>query len=297
MQRLTQKTTGFAHADWRETRKNDKVSVGYEVDIRRLGVMDKITIAIADDQEMTVEMLSNIVASQDDFVLAGTAGNGEEALDLVRRCKPQILLLDMIMPLVDGKEVMRQLQSDETISPDTKVIVVTAADRRALAEEMFALGALYYIIKPFDSETIIQSIRAALGRELILESSENAGTKENTPGKPLEHRITELMLLLGVPAHLRGYQYLREAVFMVATRPDTRHQMAKIVYGQIAKKHDVSNYTVERAIRHAIEIAWSRGDMDTMDRIFGYTVQASKGRPTNTEYIAAVADYLILATT
>ena len=152
--------------------------------------MDKITIAIADDQEMTVEMLSNIVASQDDFVLAGTAGNGEEALDLVRRCKPQILLLDMIMPLVDGKEVMRQLQSDETISPDTKVIVVTAADRRALAEEMFALGALYYIIKPFDSETIIQSIRAALGRELILESSENAGTKENTPGKPLEHRIT-----------------------------------------------------------------------------------------------------------
>lgn len=140
MQRLTQKTTGFAHADRRETRKNDKVSMGYEVDIRRLGVMDKITIAIADDQEMTVEMLSNIVASQDDFVLAGTAGNGEEALDLVRRCKPQILLLDMIMPLVDGKEVMRQLQSDETISPDTKVIVVTAADRRALAEEMFALG-------------------------------------------------------------------------------------------------------------------------------------------------------------
>ena len=103
MQRLTQKTTGFAHADWRETRKNDKVSVGYEVDIRRLGVMDKITIAIADDQEITVEMLSNIVASQDDFVLAGTAGNGEEALDLVRRCKPQILLLDMIMPLVDGR--------------------------------------------------------------------------------------------------------------------------------------------------------------------------------------------------
>lgn len=259
--------------------------------------MDKITIAIADDQEMTVEMLSNIVASQDDFVLAGTAGNGEEALDLVRRCKPQILLLDMIMPLVDGKEVMRQLQSDETISPDTKVIVVTAADRRALAEEMFALGALYYIIKPFDAETIIQSIRAALGQESIWESSENAGTKENTPGKPLEHRITELMLLLGVPAHLRGYQYLRDAIFMVATRPDTRHQMAKIVYGQIAKKHDVSNYTVERAIRHAIEIAWSRGDMDTMDRIFGYTVQASKGRPTNTEYIAAVADYLILATT
>ena len=259
--------------------------------------MDKITIAIADDQEMTVEMLSNIVASQDDFVLAGTAGNGEEALDLVRRCKPQILLLDMIMPLVDGKEVMRQLQSDETISPDTKVIVVTAADRRALAEEMFALGALYYIIKPFDSETIIQSIRAALGQESIWESSENAGTKENTPGKPLEHRITELMLLLGMSAHLRGYQYLRDAIFMVATRPDTRHQMAKIVYGQIAKKHDVSNYTVERAIRHAIQIAWSRGDMDTMDRIFGYTVQASKGRPTNTEYIAAVADYLILATT
>jgi CheY-like chemotaxis protein len=154
LQRLTQKTTGFAHADWRETRKNDKVSVGYEVDIRRLGVMDKITIAIADDQEITVEMLSNIVASQDDFVLAGTAGNGEEALDLVRRCKPQILLLDMIMPLVDGKEVMRQLQSDETISPDTKVIVVTAADRRALAEEM-----AHSILNREDMEIIVSGER------------------------------------------------------------------------------------------------------------------------------------------
>ena len=181
-------------------------------------------------------MLSNIVASQDDFVLAGTAGNGEEALDLVRRCKPQILLLDMIMPLVDGKEVMRQLQSDETISPDTKVIVVTAADRRALAEEMFALGALYYIIKPFDSETIIQSIRAALGQDIDLgEFGKCRRERKRTGRASLEHRITELMLLLGVPAHLRGYQYLREAIFMVATRPDTRHQMAKIVYGQIAK--------------------------------------------------------------
>lgn len=259
--------------------------------------MDNITIAIADDQEITVGMLSNIVASQDDFCLVGTAGNGEEALELVRRCKPQILLLDMIMPLVDGKEVMRQLQSDATISPDTKVIVVTAADKQALAEEMFAMGALYYIIKPFDAETIIQSIRAALGQELIWEGSENAGANEGIQEKPLEHRITEVMLLLGVPAHLRGYQYLREAIFAVATRPDTRHQVARNVYGQIATKHDVSVNTVERAIRHAIEIAWSRGDMDTMDEIFGYTVQASKGRPTNTEYIAAVADYLILATT
>lgn len=256
--------------------------------------MDKITIAIAEDQEYTREMLARIVESQEDFALVGTAQNGEEALHLLRQHNPQILLLDMLMPLVDGKEVMHQLRTDITISPGTKVIVVTAADKRELAAEMFTMGVIYYVVKPFDEQTIIQSIRAALDQEILSYDTGRESTKTDTPKKPLEHRITELMLLLGVPAHLRGYQYLREAIFIVATLPDTRHQIAKVVYERIAGEHGVAASTVERAVRHAIETAWGRGDMDTMDQIFGYTVQASKGRPTNTEYIAAVADYLKL---
>lgn len=259
--------------------------------------MDTITVAIADDQEIVRKMLSNIVTSQADLSLVGTAKDGEEALELLRREKPQVLLLDMIMPLVDGKEVVRRLNADPSISPETKVIVVTAADNKKLADEMFAMGVLFYMIKPFDAETVIQSIRTAQGQRATYETTENAEYSRDFQEKSMEHRITELMLLLGVPAHLRGYQYLREAICLVATRPDTRHHVAKIVYGEIAKNHEVSDYTVERAIGHAIKIAWGRGDLDTMNDVFGYTVQASKDKPTNTEFIAAVADYLTLATT
>lgn len=291
---MAQKSTGFTQENPEKGKWVLWFPVGYEVFIRGLEEMDKITIAIAEDQEYTRETLARIVESQEDFALVGTAQNGEEALHLLRQHNPQILLLDMLMPLVDGKEVMHQLRTNDTISPGTKVIVVTAADKRELAAEMFAMGAIYYIVKPFDDQTIIQSIRTALDQEILSYDTGRESTKTDTPKKPLEHRITELMLLLGVPAHLRGYQYLREAIFIVATLPDTRHQVAKVVYERIAGEHGVTASTVERAVRHAIETAWDRGDMDTMDQIFGYTVQASKGRPTNTEYIAAVADYLKL---
>ena len=138
--------------------------VGYEVFIRGLEEMDKITSAIAEDQEYTRETLARIVESQEVFV--GGYGTKWKALHLLRQHNPQILLLDMLMPLVDGKEVMRQLRTDITISPGTKVIVVSAADKRELAAEMFTMGAIYYVVKPFDEQTIIQSIRTALDQEI-----------------------------------------------------------------------------------------------------------------------------------
>ena len=255
--------------------------------------MERITVGIADDQEITLEMLVNIVTSQDKLRLVGTASDGYEALDLLRDKKPQVLLLDLIMPQLDGYEVLRRMHSDDLIAPDTKVIVITAAFNEDMVEDVFALGASYFIRKPFDAESIIQSICSAASAKPMFPLEEQL-LNEDKAHLPLEHRITELMLLLGVPAHLRGYQYLRDAIAMAVRQPDTLGSKARTIYEAIADKNQTTVSSVERSIRHAIEIAWTRGDLDTIDEVFGYTIRASRGRPTNSEFIAIVADRIML---
>ena len=261
--------------------------------------MEKLNVAIADDNERVVELLDRIVSSDEELNVVGKAGNGEELYDIIKTKEPDVVLLDIIMPKVDGLTVMERVNADKSMKKHPAFIVITAVGQEKITEDAFALGANYYILKPFDNDMVISRIkhvrRSRSEKKFQEVRKVNAyESKAEYMERNLETDVTEIIHEIGVPAHIKGYQYLRDAIIMSVGDMDMLNSITKILYPTIAKKHQTTPSRVERAIRHAIEVAWSRGKMDTIEELFGYTVSGGKGKPTNSEFIALIADRIRL---
>lgn len=260
--------------------------------------MEKLNIAIADDNERVVQLLDRIVSSDDELKVVGKAGNGEELYEIIKKQEPDVVLLDIIMPKVDGLAVMDRVNRDTNIRKHPAFIVITAVGQEKITEDAFALGADYYILKPFDNDMVINRIkhtRVSRERNFAEVRKVNAyESKAEYMERNLETDVTNIIHEIGVPAHIKGYQYLRDSIIMSVNDMEMLNSITKILYPTIAKKHQTTPSRVERAIRHAIEVAWSRGKMDTIEELFGYTVSNGKGKPTNSEFIALIADKIRL---
>lgn len=260
--------------------------------------MEKLRVAIADDNRHIVERLSMLIRSESSMELAGTAADGEEALELIRKSAPDVLLLDLIMPKLDGLCVMEKLRQDKFIQKKPSIIVLSAVGLEQVMEDAFALGASYYILKPFHNDMLLGRLRSfqSYGERLKkqMDFREGREAEQRYETYDLENAVTNLMHEVGVPAHIKGYQYLREAIVLSVQDTEMLGAVTKVLYPAIAKRYQTTPSRVERAIRHAIEVAWSRGRIDTIDALFGYTVSEGKGKPTNSEFIALISDRIRL---
>lgn len=259
--------------------------------------MKKTTVVIADDNREFCDILTRIISSSEEFQIIGVAKDGIEALEVVEREKPDILILDIIMPHLDGLEVLERLNDFEQNIP--KVIVLSAVGQDRITQRAIELGAHYYVVKPFDFNVFMKRLKQIAGLEVnvskLRERSEiYLENKTNNNEENLESRITKIIHEIGIPAHIKGYLYLREGIILVVQDMDFLGAITKELYPCIAVKFNTTPSRVERAIRHAIEVAWTRGKVDTINQLFGYTVSNNKGKPTNSEFIALIADKLRL---
>ena len=256
--------------------------------------MGTMNVAIADDNERTLQLLDTIISSDRDLKLVGKAGDGEQLIDIIREKEPDVVLLDIIMPKLDGLTVMDRVNKEPNVKKPA-FIVITAVGQEKITEDAFNKGANYYIMKPFNNELLINRIKSVRKvfpnhEKRVEEALPNIQMKNEN----LETRVTDMLHEIGIPAHIKGYHYLRDAIMMAVEDMDILNAITKILYPTVAKKYQTTSSRVERAIRHAIEVAWSRGKIDTLDDLFGYTVSNGKGKPTNSEFIALIADTIQL---
>jgi two-component system, response regulator, stage 0 sporulation protein A len=249
-----------------------------------------IKVCVVDDNRELVSLLEDYISSQNDMEVAGVAHNGQECLELLEEVEPDVLVLDIIMPHLDGLAVLERLRERKSIP---NVIMLTAFGQEDVTKKAVDLGASYFILKPFDMENLVSHIRQVSGKSNPIIKKSSRPATEHKP-KNLDASITSIIHEIGVPAHIKGYLYLREAISMVYNDIELLGSITKVLYPDIAKKYNTTASRVERAIRHAIEVAWSRGNIDSISSLFGYTVSMTKAKPTNSEFIAMVADKLRL---
>ncbi|MHC1682579.1 MAG: sporulation transcription factor Spo0A [Clostridiaceae bacterium] len=262
----------------------------------------KISVLIADDNKEFCNILNDYLLNQRDIVVTGIAKDGIDALELIQKKKPDLVILDIIMPHLDGLGVLERLNS-MNLDPQPRVIVLSAVGQDKITQRAISLGADYYVVKPFDMDVFTKRIREMFNSTIssgneprrtvqVVEVPEVV-VEDNKP-LDLETEITSIIHEIGVPAHIKGYMYLREAISMVVNNIELLSAVTKELYPSIAKKFNTTSSRVERAIRHAIEVAWSRGQVETINKLFGYTIHNAKGKPTNSEFIAMIADKLRL---
>jgi two-component system response regulator (stage 0 sporulation protein A) len=248
-----------------------------------------LKVFVADDNREFSDLLVEYLEQQRDIEVVGKAYDGKEALDLIAENPPDVLLLDIIMPHLDGLGVLEKINEMEN---KPKVIMLTAFGQENITRKAVELGASYYILKPFNMDVLVERIRL-LGNGAVPAPSVSSLSRV-TKKSSLEVDVTGIIHEIGIPAHIKGYHYLREAIMMVVEDVDLLGSVTKILYPRIAEKFDTTSSRVERAIRHAIEVAWSRNNIDTIKKFFGYTVNTERGKPTNSDFIALVADRLRL---
>jgi len=261
--------------------------------------LEKIKILIADDNKDFCCILSEYLGAQPDFEVIGIAKDGLEVVDLLEKITPDIIILDIIMPHLDGLGVLERINS-MSLPKYPKIIVLSAVGQDKITQKALTLGAEYYVVKPFDMEVFSQRIRECVGaktdeperRSYVSSFGTTQISSSGPTSHELESAITNIIHEIGVPAHIKGYIYLREAITMVVNNLEMLSAVTKELYPSIARKFNTTPSRVERAIRHAIEVAWSRGRVDVINNLFGYTIHNVKGKPTNSEFIAMIADKL-----
>lgn len=262
--------------------------------------MTQLNVAIADDNPQALSLLNDILEGEEGINVVGKAENGEEAYNMIVKTNPDVVLMDIIMPRLDGIAVMEKVKKNAGMRKNPSFIMVTAVGSENITEDAFRMGASHYIMKPYNKEIVVEKVRRiGNGSRHVIEHNpinkvEPYIDKEAYMEKNLENDITQMLHEIGIPAHIKGYQYLRDAIALVVRDAEMLASVTKVLYPTIAKKYQTTPSRVERAIRHAIEVAWSRGKMDTINTIFGYTVSTGKGKPTNSEFIALVSDKINL---
>ena len=250
----------------------------------------QIKVLIADNDRIYSESLRDRLSADYKFTVCGIANDGFEVLEKVELLKPDVLIMDLILPSLDGMGVLERLKTrKDSYSP--KIIVSSSLKKERIAQNCIELGAEYYMIKPLSIESLVNTIK------LLYEDFNGTGAiigrgKSEVPD--IETMVTEIIHEIGIPAHIKGYQYLRHAIMLVVDNLDIINSITKKLYPTVAKDFNTTSSRVERAIRHAIEVAWDRGDTEVLNSIFGYTVANTKGKPTNSEFIAMIADRLRL---
>ncbi|NGP43618.1 sporulation transcription factor Spo0A [Bacillaceae bacterium SIJ1] len=257
--------------------------------------MRKIKVGLADDNRELVGLLEDYLTTQDDMEVVGVSYNGQECLTMIEKNQPDVVILDIIMPHLDGLAVLERLRS-MSLDKQPNVIMLTAFGQEDVTSKAVEYGASYFILKPFDMEHLTNQIRQVSGKETASVKRSTLITQKPSDAQPknLDASITSIIHEIGVPAHIKGYMYLREAISMVYNDIELLGSITKVLYPDIAKKYKTTASRVERAIRHAIEVAWSRGNVESISSLFSYTVSMSKAKPTNSEFIAMVADKLRL---
>lgn len=269
--------------------------------------MENVNVVIVDDNPMILNTLDEVISSEAGLSVIGRADNGKDAIDMIKDTQPDVVLLDLVMPQMDGITVVENIKKKTSMLKNPAFIILSAVGGEQMTEEAFQAGANYFLMKPFDKDILVNKIRRIGKRPVrpvpgkVLEAplkeatpEEAAMNREEYMKEHLETDITKMLHELGIPAHIKGYQYLRDAISMVVRDREMMEAVTKILYPEIAKKNYTSSSRVERAIRHAIEVAWGRGSLEVIDELFGYTISTGKGKPTNSEFIALIADKICL---
>lgn len=269
--------------------------------------MENVNVVIVDDNPMILNTLDEVISSEAGLSVIGRADNGKDAIDMIKDTQPDVVLLDLVMPQMDGITVVENIKKKTSMLKNPAFIILSAVGGEQMTEEAFQAGANYFLMKPFDKDILVNKIRRIGKRPVrpvpgkVLEAPLKAATPEEAAmnreeymKEHLETDITKMLHELGIPAHIKGYQYLRDAISMVVRDREMMEAVTKILYPEIAKKNYTSSSRVERAIRRAIEVAWGRGSLEVIDELFGYTISTGKGKPTNSEFIALIADKICL---
>lgn len=249
-----------------------------------------IRVLIADGNEEFRRILEDLLNSEEDFEVVGSAADGLEALKIIEEEKPDIVVMDIVLSRMDGMDVLRAINEMEVKSRPAVVFISGFANEHIIAEAS-ELGAYYFMLRPFKSETLIERLRRCVKNSGVTKFD---SMKNHRPDQSLESTVTSIIHEIGVPAHIKGYQYLRESIIIAVNDMEVINAMTKVLYPAVAKVYNTTPSRVERAIRHAIEVAWDRGDLETLQKYFGYTVSDAKGKPTNSEFIAMISDRLSL---
>lgn len=262
-----------------------------------MGVRKMYKVLIADDNKSHTSMMEKYLSEQEDIQVVGIASNGLECVAEIERSKPDVVVLDIIMPQMDGISVLERIR---TLNHQPNVIMLTAFGNDHMIQRAIAKGAYDFLLKPFEFDGLVERIREAaaafqcrdakelpLGTTAEYDSAAIAHVQQAAvKSRNLEIEVTNILHQMGVPAHVKGYQYLREAILLILDDVNLLGAVTKELYPLVAEKYGTSASRVERAIRHAIELAWSRGNVDMMVNFFGYTINTEKGKPTNSEFIA-----------
>lgn len=247
----------------------------------------KTRIMLVDDNEELLGSLQTYFAADENMEIVAVATDGEKALAAFESAHPDVLVLDLVMPGIDGFEVLERLNKQ-----NCKVLILSALSQDAFVTKAMNLGADYYMRKPVSPDTLRKRIA-----ELPAATSGNADKAKSVTrakNRTLEEKITNIFITVGIPAHIKGYQFLREAIKLAIDNPDIINSITKRLYPEVAEKFDTSPSKVERAIRHAIEVAWNRGKIENINSLFGVRVYNHNEKPTNGEFIALVADKMLL---
>lgn len=250
--------------------------------------MNNTKILIADENQSSRAVLREELKGQG-YANIYEASNGEEALNMITSVAPEIVLIDILLSKLDGIGVIRQVRKN--LGEDAPIfIVMSMVGNHNMLIEANNAGAAMCMIKPINTESLAHHIETLLPTSYSFASVQS----DDLGASDLETQVTKIIHQIGVPAHIKGYQYLRTAIILTVNDGDIINSVTKILYPTVAKKYQTTTSRVERAIRHAIEVAWDRGDVDVLNSYFGYTIQGNRGKPTNSEFIAMIADNLRL---
>lgn len=264
--------------------------------------MKKITIGIVDDNRDFCDVVAEYLKNQNNMEIMFVAHDGMEAVEMIESgCRPDILVLDLIMPHMDGLGVLETLNGME-LDKYPRVVMTSAIGQDSIIQKAMSMGAQYYLVKPVNMSLLVKRINQLDSKVTDIFRPEVGQThlkkslvlRDSLLNNDLEIDITNLIHEIGVPAHIKGYQYLRDAITLVVGNKEMLGAVTKELYPVVATMNNTTPSRVERAIRHAIELAWNRGKMETLEALFGYTIQQQKGKPTNSEFIAIIADKLRL---
>lgn len=254
---------------------------------------NKIRVAITDDSQQMCDLLRLQLDAIDDIEVVGCANNGEDALTLVEEMHPDVLLLDLILPRLDGVAVLERLTCMEN---RPEIMILSALGGEEVIQEVAQYGVRYYMVKPFNLEQLNGRIHRMMDKQPRSIHVQPGGMPHSARSitRSLDEEITSIFLMIGIPAHIKGYHFLREAVKIVMDNPDIINSITKKLYPGVAKRFNSTSSKVERAIRHAIEVAWTRGRIENINHIFGYNIYTKHDKPTNGEFVALVADKLLM---
>ncbi|MEG0073141.1 MAG: sporulation transcription factor Spo0A [Clostridia bacterium] len=257
---------------------------------------NKLKIMIVDDNKDFLSITKSIFEKEDDLEVVATLTDPLEVAGKIEELQPDMMLLDLMMPGKEGLEVLKETFASN-VKKKPQVIIMSGLGQDAITQKAIELGACHYIVKPFEFATLVSRVRMFGESNNLNQLSENTNVTYAVRAtkrvvETLEMRVTDLIHEVGVPAHIRGYRYVREGIMLAVENKDYIDSITKMLYPELALRFDTTPSRIERAIRHAIEVAWSRGSVEVQNKIFGYTINSNKGKPTNAEFVAKISDRL-----